>query len=109
MVVSDIRMTARKTALTPKTVILMSDTTISHILGYDGYESVIRYMGGILALDSITAIIFAKLRQEHKALKFAVVKTLKIFTELGTNLYLFLVVDKPRWIYSFVSESPDFS
>ena len=37
---------------------------ISSALGYDGYSSCIRYIGGILALDSITAIMFAKLRQE---------------------------------------------
>mgnify|MGYP003291253144 FL=1 len=41
-------------------------TPISAALGYDGYSSCIRYIGGILALDSITAIMFAKLRQENK-------------------------------------------
>lgn len=82
---------------------------ISSAMGYDGYGSVIRYMGGILALDSVTAIIFSKLRQEHKALKFALIKTLKICTELGVNLWLFLCADKPAWVYSFVSEVPDFS
>lgn len=90
-------------------LMLAFDGPLASLLGYDGYDSVIRYMGGILALDSVTAIIFAKLRQEHKALKFALVKTLKICTELGTNLYLFLVADKPQWIYHFVSTTPDFS
>lgn len=84
-------------------------TPIASALGYDGYEAVITYMGGILALDAVTAIIFAKLRQEHKALKFAVIKTLKICTELGVNLYLFLAPLKPQWIYGFVSVQPDFS
>lgn len=84
-------------------------TPIASALGYDGYEAVITYMGGILALDAVTAIIFAKLRQEHKALKFAVIKTLKICTELGVNLYLFLAPSKPQWIYGFVSVQPDFS
>ena len=40
---------------------------ISSALGYDGYQAVIIYVGGILASDSITAILFAQLRQEHKA------------------------------------------
>ena len=84
-------------------------TPIASALGYDGYEAVITYMGGILALDAVTAIIFAKLRQEHKALKFAVIKTIKICTELGVNLYLFLASSKPQWIYGFVSVQPDFS
>lgn len=82
---------------------------IASALGYDGFGSVIMYMGGILAMDSVTAIIFAKLRQEHKALKFALVKTLKICTELGSNLYLFLAASKPSWLYNFVSVTPDFS
>ena len=32
-------------------------------LGYGGYENCIMYVGGILCIDSITAILFAKLRQ----------------------------------------------
>lgn len=82
---------------------------ISSALGYDGYSSVIKYMGGILALDAVTAILFAKLRQEHKAVRFAVIKTMKICAELGTNLYLFTAVSKPQWVYAFVGTTPDFS
>lgn len=63
---------------------------ISDALGYAGYQSCIMYMGGILALDSVTAILFAKLRQENRALKFAVFKTIKIVTETAANLVLFL-------------------
>ena len=62
---------------------------LAHLLGYDGYGSCMVYMGGILALDSITAILFAKLRQEHRAVKFAVFKTLKILVETGANILLF--------------------
>lgn len=83
--------------------------SIASLMGYGGYGFVMKYIGGILALDSVTAIIFSKLRQEHKAFKFALVKTLKICTELGVNLYLFLAVSKPQWIYNFVSVTPDFS
>ena len=86
---------------------------ISTALGYEGYSSCIKYMGGILALDSITAILFAKLRQENKALKFAVFKTIKIITETVANLVLFLWfpknVDSIRWMLNFIPETPDFS
>jgi O-antigen/teichoic acid export membrane protein len=78
------------------------------MLGYEGYESCIMYMGGILALDSVTAILFAKLRQEHKALKFAIFKTVKILVETGANIYLFFA-PKPEWMYNFISQTPDFS
>ena len=63
---------------------------ISAALGYEGYSACIMYMGGILALDSVTAILFAKLRQEGRALKFAIFKTIKIVTETAANLVLFL-------------------
>ena len=86
---------------------------ISAALGYDGYSSCIRYVGGILALDSITAIIFAKLRQENKAFKFAIIKTVKIITETAANLVLFLWfpkhVDSASWLLKFIPATPDFS
>ena len=86
---------------------------ISSALGYDGYSSCIRYIGGILALDSITAIMFAKLRQESKALKFAIFKTVKIITETVANLVLFIWfphhVDSARWLLHFIPATPDFS
>lgn len=73
---------------------------ISTALGYQGYHSLIIYVASILFCDSITAILFAKLRQEHKAVKFAVLKTVKILTETGVNLLLFFVWPKqPDFTY----------
>ena len=85
---------------------------IASVLGYAGYESCIMYMGGILALDSVTAILFAKLRQENKALKFAIFKTIKIITETVANLVLFLWFPKhcaDGWLLDFIPAVPDFS
>ena len=86
---------------------------IASMLGYEGYQSCIIYMGGILALDAVTAIFFAKLRQENKALKFAIFKTIKIITETAANLVLFLWFPKhigsARWLLHFIPETPDFS
>lgn len=76
---------------------------IAAALGYEGYSSCIMYMGGILAMDAVTAILFAKLRQESKALKFAIFKTIKIITETAANLVLFL------WVPKHYDVTPDFS
>ncbi len=88
-------------------------TPLASLLGYGGYESCIMYMGGILALDAVTAILFAKLRQESRAMKFALLKTVKIITETAANLILFLWfpkhVDSARWLLNFIPETPDFS
>lgn len=101
---------------------------ISSWLGYEGYGNCIMYVGGILALDSITAILFAKLRQEHKAFRFAVFKTIKIITETAVNILLFFpfasfcsrkaaalgigpagLTPDDIWLLHFVSPVPDFS
>ena len=86
---------------------------IASALGYEGYGACVRYMGGILALDSITAILFAKLRQENKALKFAAIKTAKIITETAANLVLFLWfpkhIESAKWLLEFIPGTPDFS
>ncbi len=74
--------------------------TLSSALGYAGYRSLIIYVAAILFCDSVTAILFAKLRQEHKAVKFAIFKTIKILTETGANLVLFFVYPaRPDFTY----------
>lgn len=75
--------------------------SLASAMGYAGYGKMIVYTGGILALDSITAILFARLRFLQKALKFAVFKTIKILSELGFNLLLFFVVP------GYLASNPD--
>ena len=98
---------------------------ISSALGYEGYSSCVMYMGGILSLDAITAILFAKLRQEGRAFKFAIFKTIKIITETAANLVLFLwfpkhcaaaaetlgreITASDVWLLHLIPASPDFS
>ena len=88
---------------------------IAGALGYAGYEAVIMYVGGILFCDNVTAILFAKLRQEHKALKFAIIKTTKILTETGANLLLFFwfpgycLRHPGNALTGLISPTPDFS
>ena len=101
---------------------------IAGALGYAGYENCIIYIGGILFLDSLTAILFARLRQERKALKFAIFKTVKILTETASNLVLFFwfpafclktagalgkevaeLTSGDVWLLHLISATPDFS
>ena len=101
---------------------------IASALGYDGYGACVKYMGGILALDAVTAILFAKLRHENKAMKFALIKTAKIITETAANLLLFITFPKycagvaqrlgcevsaltssDIWLLHFIPAVPDFS
>ena len=59
---------------------------ITSFLGYEGYRNVIIYMAGILVLDNSTAILFSKLRQERKSIKFVIIKSAKILTEMAVNI-----------------------
>ena len=90
-------------------VMVAFSDSISTALGYAGYRSLIIYVASILFCDSITAILFAKLRQEHKAVKFAVLKTVKILTETGANLLLFFVYPAHPFLGGLISPAPDFS
>lgn len=84
-------------------------------LGYGGFRKVIIYVAGILALDSFTSILFAKLRFENRPVKFALLKSIKISCEIIFNLALFFLV--PAWLerhpdtflLSFISPKPDFT
>ena len=89
--------------------------SIASAMGYSGYGKMIVYTGAILLLDSITAILFARLRFLQKALKFAVFKTIKILSELGFNLLLFFAVpgylaaNPDSMLLNFIPATADFS
>ncbi len=88
---------------------------ISLWLGYGSYKFIIVYVAGILAIDSVTAILFAKLRFENRPVKFAIFKSIKIFSETTFNLILFFVVpaylakNPDSFLTSFISSTPDFT
>jgi len=88
---------------------------ISSMLGYSGFSNIIIFIGGILAIDSFTAILFAKIRFEHRPVKFAVFKTIKIISETLFNFLLFFAipayfVNHPgSLLLNFISATPDFT
>ncbi|MBQ0006305.1 MAG: oligosaccharide flippase family protein [Alistipes sp.] len=84
-------------------------------MGYPGFGKVYIYLGIILASDSITSILFARLRYQTRAWKFAIFRTLKILTEVVTSCFLVFFLpritggDSGAWIYALVSVEPDFT
>lgn len=88
---------------------------VSAWLGYQEYNFIIIYVAAILMMDSITAILFAKLRFENRPIKFAVFKSIKILSETSFNLLLFFAVPtylikSPNSILTaFISPTPDFT
>lgn len=92
-------------------VLILFRNNIASSLGYAGFENCIIYIGGILAFDCTTAILFAKLRQEHRAFRFAIFKTVKILTETAANMVLFFWYPShvSGFMGAFVSPTPDFT
>jgi O-antigen/teichoic acid export membrane protein len=59
-------------------------------MGYSGNPEYIEWFVIIIALDAISGIPYAKLREQNKAAKFALFKIINILTNIGFNLF-FLV------------------
>lgn len=64
---------------------------ISHALGYDAHPEFLTMMGCVVAIDAFQAILFALLRFEGRPWKFATLKLLFIFCNIGLNLFVFLL------------------
>lgn len=96
-------------------VLVLFGKPLSIAMGYQGYYMCYVYIGIILAVDTFTSILFAKLRFEYRAWKFASFKTIKILTETISNIVLFLFLPKyaltnpDSFIFKLVSPTPDFS
>lgn len=88
---------------------------LSVAMGYTGYSKCYIYIGLILCSDSITSVLFARLRFASKAWNFAIFKVVKILTETLSNLFLFLIFPKiaiaypNNFLLNFVPATPDFT
>ena len=76
-------------------------------MGYGGYWNIYIYIGVILFADCFTAILFAKLRCESRAWRFAVFKTVKILTFLWYPGYAAAHPD--NLLSGLIPAVPDFS
>jgi O-antigen/teichoic acid export membrane protein len=74
-------------------VILVSllSNKIAAVLDYASHREYIIWFALILAFDAITIIPYANLRQENKAMKFATIKSVWIFVNIGLNLLFILL------------------
>lgn len=70
-------------------------------LHYSGHAEYLWCFAGILALDAITALPFARLRAENRAWRFAGIKLSEIFITIALNLFLLL------WCPKLLAAWPD--
>ncbi|MBR4491807.1 MAG: lipopolysaccharide biosynthesis protein [Bacteroidales bacterium] len=64
---------------------------IASTLHYEAHPEFIRIMAAVVGLDAFQAILFARLRFEHRAWKFAILKLGFIIFNIGLNLFIFLL------------------
>ena len=76
-------------------VVLMfvSSTSIANWMGYAGHNEYIEWFAIIIALDAVSSISFARLREQNKAVRFVLVRLANIFVNIGLNLYFIIYLE----------------
>ncbi len=69
---------------------IVSSASIANYMGLGIEPKYIQYFAVIVALDAVSSIAFAKLRQEEKAIQFATIRLFGIFLNISFNLYFIL-------------------
>lgn len=64
---------------------------ISTALGYEAYPHYVKWFIFIVSFDALSAIPFAHLRQQNKAIRFVSIKLINIVINLGLNLFFILL------------------
>jgi O-antigen/teichoic acid export membrane protein len=81
---------------------------IAEMLRYADHPEYIRWIAWIIALDAVTLIPFAKIRQEERPVRFAVLKVLNVLINVVivfAFLWIFPMIQKhngalPAWLYN---------
>jgi len=81
-------------------MLIVFATPITNFLEYPGKEKYIIWFSVILAVDAIVSIPFANLRLQQKAKRFAIIKLVNIFLNVGLNLFFIVfcnyIVNSPN-------------
>ncbi len=78
------------------TILVLASGWIVEALHYPGKEKYVYWLAGILAIDAVVAIPFARLRLEGKSLTFALLKLGNILLNIGLNLFFLKLC--PWWL-----------
>jgi O-antigen/teichoic acid export membrane protein len=64
---------------------------VAALLNYKNNHDYIRMISVIMAIDAFSAIPFARLRRENKALKFSIIKIFNVIVNIAVVLFLLLI------------------
>ena len=74
---------------------------ISSVLHYTAHPDYLQMMAVVVALDALQAIPFSYLRFQKRPIRFASLKMLFIFLNIGLNVFYFVVLGKTSVFYVF--------
>ncbi|MBK7605957.1 MAG: polysaccharide biosynthesis C-terminal domain-containing protein [Saprospiraceae bacterium] len=78
------------TAIAFSIVVLLFSDQIAGWLDIEGYGHLVKYAAGIVALDAICELPFARLRLQKRPIKFVLIKFVNIVINLLLNVYFLL-------------------
>ncbi|MEN8223906.1 MAG: oligosaccharide flippase family protein [Bacteroidota bacterium] len=82
-------------------IITLFSQEIATLIQYDNHPEYIIYFAGIVAADAFTAIPFARLRHQNRALRFASIKIINVSVNIFFNFFFLLFCP---W---FLHDNPD--
>ena len=68
-------------------VVFSNSSLIANWMGYSDNQEYIEWFAIIIGLDAISAISFASLREQNKAIRFAAIRLINIFINIGMNIF----------------------
>lgn len=92
-------------------LVMVFATPIANMIEHSANVEYVIYFGIIIGLDALTAIPFARLRQQNKAFRFAIIKIINVSIQVGLNLFFLwlcpvLIKQNPDSVLTLVY-SPD--
>lgn len=79
-------------------LILLFIDPITSVLKYQDNKELIILLAIIVAIDAFTCVPFAKLRQQEKSKRFALLKIINIFVNIGFNVIFYFILPKFYYI-----------
>ena len=71
-------------------LIYINAQNIADSLSFSQHPEYIHYFAFIIGLDTLSSISFAKLREQNQATRFALIRLLNIFINIGLNLFFII-------------------
>jgi len=91
------------TSITFIVLVMVFIEPISGLMQYPNNQDLIIYSAIIIGIDAFTAIQFAYLRQQNKAIKFSLIRIITVSINVGLNLYFIWFCDS---LYKSNPDSP---